>query len=264
MIKIPFREAGRMPTLALSLKWQWAGCALLGVACLLVMIKLAGLLFVEPVEPVVRFSRPVATQAIANVTLYPAGGAVAQSTENLTESSFNAQLLGVIHRADRSIASIAVKGQKEKVFRAGDSLASGVTLERIETNRVVIRERGALKQITLKSLLEKGTPIQVDKTGVSPVNGLPPVIATPVLGDEGISGLRVDQLNADIEALDLVHKGDLVVAVDGVGLSTLMADQAAIGRLSQRDQLSLTVIRNGQETSVDISGELIRTIMSGN
>lgn len=272
----------------IATKWQWAGCAVLGILCLVWAMQLALLIFVEPTLPQVRFPAAVAAVKTSQVRLYPdSPGQVAVSDE-LSEASFNGKLLGVIHSEDRSLASISVQGKKEKIYKVGDELTNGVSLEAIESHRVVVRERGVLRQITLKSLLDGGTPIHKQGTphiqgadaptgtkgsfdgppGNSPGNaaghsGEPPtIIATPVLSELGISGLQIDQLDVSLEELNVIRTGDLVVAVDGVALPTMMADQLAIGQLAEREALTITVIRDNQEVTLDVDGELIRSIVN--
>lgn len=245
----------------LTSRVQWLVCLVLAVLCVLAAVKLTALMVTGPALPGIKFPPVQSSPRLAGADLYPAAGSAMPAGETLSEAAIDASLSGVIYLPDRALASIAVGNGREKVYRAGDELVAGATLERIEASRVVISERGVLRQLTLKSLLDSQPPIEVNESLV-PDSGLPPVVASPVLGDNGISGLRVDQLEPELEALDLVRRGDVVVAVDGVGLQSLMADPVAMGRLAEREVLTLTVLRDGSETTVDIDGEIIQTMMN--
>ena len=261
MVNASFQAMSRRLASGLTPRVQWLACLVLAVLCVLAAVKLTALIVTEPQRPGIRFPVVQSPPSQTGADLYPVAGSAVPPGEQLSEAAINASLMGVVHLPERALASIAVGKGREKVYREGDELAAGVTLERIETTRVVIRERGALRQISLKSLLDSSAPIAVSEF---PESGgdLPPVVASPMLGDDGITGLRVDQLDPELEALDLVRKGDVVVAVDGIGLSALMADPAAMGRLAEREDLTLTLMRDGSETTVNIDGEIIRAMVN--
>ena len=254
---------GRRRLPAVPRRWQWFGCVALAVLCLLAAARLAALWLAEPRLPPVTFPQVVQRGADNGFSLYPDAATVAGDV--LEEASFRGKLMGVIQQGERALASIELQGGDEKVFRVGDELATGVTLEAIEPLRVVVRERGMLRQLSLASLLDDRTPISVQppaKTGSPARRQQLPLAVTPVLSDDGNSGLRIDQLSAELEAAAQVQRGDLVVAVDGVGITALMADRGAVAQLVQRDALTLTLVRNGRELSVDVDGELIRSMVN--
>ncbi len=268
----------------LPIKWQWAGCGVLAALCLLAGVRLVALLLAEPVAPTIQFPMAVAAQRPAPIRLFPEmDRRVAVANEALTEASVNARLLGVIYRESRPLASMVVNNGKETIYKVGDNLVPGVTVERIETLQVVVREGGGLRKISLASLLDNNSPIQMapSQMAATPMTagavapggmatgqsfarhgvGQLPVAATLAISEDGVSGLRIDRLDAELATMGLVEPGDLVIAVDGVALAELAADSAAMVQLAERQNLQLTVIRAGNRVAVDVDGATVRTLL---
>lgn len=262
------QQLTRLRAMELPIKWQWVGCGVLAALCLLAGARLVALLLAEPVAPMIQFPMAVAAQRPAPIRLFPDDRPAVVANEALSEASVNARLLGVIYRESRPLASMAVNSGKEKIYKVGDTLAPGVTIERIETIQVVVREGGGLRKISLASLLDNNSPIQMAPsqmaTGQSfarPGVGQLPLAATLAISEDGVSGLRIDRLDAELATLGLVEPGDLVIAVDGVALAELAADNAAMVQLAERDNLQLTVIRAGNRVAVDVDGATVRALL---
>ena len=245
--------------------WQRRGCVLLSLLLILSLIRLVLLLVVSPELPELAF--PAATSSKQpEVMLYPKTEVASGAEQNLAEASFDGALLGVVRSENKSFASIQLSGGDVIVFRQGDELASGVILESIEPLRVVVREHGVLRQLSLASLLDKAESIDHGEIRQQPPlseNAPGQLAVTPVLGDD-VSGLRVEQLSPELAALNLVQPGDLVVAVDGVEMSALLADSSALEVLAEQDSLSLSVVRDGRQLEMDVDGALVKSMVNGN
>lgn len=255
------------PWLAVPAGWQWALCVVLGILCILAAARLAGLIFIEPAMPRVEFPAIAGSKKNPIIALYPDARLAVTPDRELTEASFNGKLLGIVYLdyvEEKSLASIAVNGKKEKIYRVGDSLSSGITLEAIEPHRVVVRERGLLRQISLKPEPGGDIPIKIrqpESVDILKSDKISPVAATLVLSDNGVSGLRIDQLNADVRGLKVVEAGDLIIAVDGVGIADVIADQSILGEMVDRESITLTIVRDGREIPVVIAGELVQSVL---
>jgi general secretion pathway protein C len=278
------QQLTRLRAIELPIKWQWAGCCVLAALCLLAGARLVALLLVEPVAPTIQFPMAMAAQRPAPIRLFPEiDRRAVVANEALSEASVNARLLGVIYLESRPLASMVVNSGKEAIYKVGDTLAPGVTVERIETLQVVVREGGGLRKISLASLLDNHSPIQMAPIhmaqsqmapGAVAPNGMAasqsfarhgvgqlPLAATLAINEDGVSGLRIDRLGAELATMGLVEPGDLVIAVDGVALAELAADSTAMTQLAERDNLQLTVIRAGNRVAVDVDGATVRTLL---
>jgi hypothetical protein len=260
----------RMPVLkhGLSPRGLQIVCGVLALATILAAAKLVAVLVAADGVPRVVFPQPPRQPQVAALNLYPRGDSGQIAGDNLSEAALDARLLGVVRGDSQAFATLVIKGNSKTVFRVGDSLAAGVSLEAIEPTRVVVRERGALRRISLATLLDQQPPLGLAPEPVAGVGGKGSpqalLLATPVLAEDGASALRIDQLGPDLESLGLVARGDLVVAVAGRPLAELMADGALLRELESRDTLTLTLVRDGSETTVDVDSAIIRSLLSGN
>lgn len=247
----------------------WLVAALL-VLCLLLAARLVFVVATGPAKPVVSFPPAVTSSDVRELALYPSatGPVVDRETE---KARINAELLGVVTSGARASASIVVSGGKVAVYQVGDDLAAGVTVEAIEPTRVVVREQGVLRHIALKSLVAEGgpgfTPVAVDSQGGEQEAGsgmapaLPLVEVSTILTDDGQAAIRVDRIDGGLGQRVALNSGDIIVAVDGQSLASIMADGNALERLAGRQALSVTLIRNGVDTEIEVDGEIVKSLM---
>lgn len=238
----------------------WGLCLLLAALCLALAVKIALLAFAGAALPEVTFPRTSAGTSQRALVLYPRQPS-GESMDNLSESSVNAQLLGVISSGERAFANMLVQGKKEAVFKVGDELAPGVVIEAIEPSRVVVRERGALRRISLKSLLDGNKAAPVARAAPATTLSLPADV-TPMLTASGASGLRIERISDELAALGLVNEGDVILAVNDKPLNELMADSNSLQALGAQQSLTITLERNGAETTVDVDSATARALLS--
>lgn len=88
-----------------------------------------------------------ADRAISNAHLF--GVAVADT--NLAKTNLNVRLAGVFvtnHPGD-SRAAISVAGANSKLFKVGDNIMPGVTLDQVFNKRIYLNNQGRLEQLDL-------------------------------------------------------------------------------------------------------------------
>jgi type II secretory pathway component PulC len=248
----------------------WLVVVVLALFCALALVSLVALFRADDPLPKVVFPPAAQVAGQQRLILYPR----ADSSPNagaLTESSVDADLLGVISMGDQSRANMRVKGKKETVFAVGDELVAGVVIDSISPAYVVVRERGALRKITLKSLLDGNNSAVIEaSTAVveavaSDARPLPvevPVAVSAVLTEAGQSGLRIDSVDAAIAELAAIRVGDIIVAVEEITLSSLMADTAMLETLSRQQSLAVTLVRDGEQITLNMDGDGIRTLIA--
>lgn len=255
--------------LAASRRALWLLCAVLALFCLAGAVKLAMLLVSPPELPVVVYPAAQSSPSQPLARLYPDSGPETAG-ETLTEAALDGELMGVVSSGGRAVASMKIKG-REAVYGVGDELVPGVVVEAVEPVQVVVREHGTLRRISLKSLLDGQPGAGVTRYPAGPVSGNGSTHSgdasamaqvTPVLTASGATGMRIDSLDGQLQGLDMVSAGDVILAVDGSPLSALMASGTALDDLSSRNSVSITLERNGQEMTVDISGDTVRSLMA--
>jgi len=214
-------------------------------------------------------------QAIASAHLFGEADAAPVETapppadyENLAETRLNLSLKGTIASADtsRSIAIIADAGNDEKVYTLQDVVAAGTTLHAIYADRVVLNRGSTLEVLKLpKEFPESGTgaarrsnltvrrslddqPQSIQNVMVQNASKLADVIRpTPYYVSGEMQGYRVfpGRNRAQFAALGL-RPGDLIKDVDGAALTNPQQATEIFQSLSEKDQVSVTVERNGQ------------------
>ncbi|MGD9660828.1 MAG: type II secretion system protein N [Porticoccaceae bacterium] len=247
----------------------WLVVVVLALFCALALVSLVALFRADDPLPKVVFPPAAQVAGQQRLILYPR----ADSSPNagaLTESSVDADLLGVISMGDQSRANMRVKGKKETVFAVGDELVAGVVIDSISPAYVVVRERGALRKITLKSLLvgnnsaviEASSAVEAVASDARPLPVEVPVAVSAVLTETGQSGLRIDSVDAAIAELAAIRVGDIIVAVEEITLSSLMADSAMLEALSRQQSLAVTLVRDGEQITLNMDGDGIRTLIA--
>lgn len=248
----------------------WLLNALLALLCLLALVRLGLLLLVPAALPAVTFPfQTEGQQALAQqvLALYPGESLTPAVARQLEAAAIDAVVLGVITRGDQAWANIAVAGGPDRVYSQGDQLASGVEIERIEAGLVVVRENGELRRIPLRTLLAAGEtavarasafPSQPSPSQPSPSQPAPSqttavadISTTPVITDDGVAGLRLDDLDALALASGLAS-GDVVLAIDGRPFSELMAEGSLPADFAAGGEHRVTVLRAGNEQQIDI------------
>ena len=88
----------------------------------------------------------------------------ADAANALPATALPIRLSGIIHTSDKQASAIlaggSIKGQKR--YKAGDTIAAGVAVERVEPRSVVIRNRGRLEHLSLPRIETASPAAAVD------------------------------------------------------------------------------------------------------
>jgi len=268
------RVLPRWVTLALvvGIAWQLAR---------VIWMLMPGATVSEPaIAPPIQISRSPAAagaavdvQSIANTHLF--GEAAAQpvvvepqaDVESLAETRLNLSLKGTIASPDpaSAIAIIADGRNEEKIYLIKDTVAPGATLHAVYADRVVLNRGGALEVLKLPKEFPQGSgPVRRDTTSMSRVAASSPqsiqnvvtenvsqladvIRPTPYYVSGQMQGYRVypGRDRKQFAALGL-RPGDLIKDVDGAALTDPQQAMEIFQNLGDRDQVSVTVERNGQ------------------
>ncbi len=185
--------------------------------------------------------------------------------DEFQDASANAQLLGVlIGEGDLAFAAIQTPQVADGVYAVGQEILPNLVLLRVEPNRVVVRERGAERQIRLKPLSDAAQTsdseliesVPRDTTSGFSLSGV--MGATPVsVAGEGI-GLRLDALDSEVAAMSGLQSGDIVLAVGGRPVAQLMASPAAFTQMSNETALLVRVRRGEQDMELTVNARSMR------
>jgi len=215
----------------------------------------------------------VNVQAIADAHLF--GEADAESVmitaapvedhENLAETRLNLSLRGTLAspNPEAAIAIIADARNEEKVYAIRDTVTTGATLHAVYADRVVLNRGGTLEVLKLPKEFPQGAqPVRrsaaVTRTSqddqsiqnlvVQNATKLADVIRpTPYYVSGQMQGYRVypGRDRRQFAALGL-RPGDLIKDVDGAALTNPQQAAEIFQGLGDKDQVSVTVERNGQ------------------
>lgn len=245
--------------------WSVMLVGLLLAVMVVLLLQLSAALRVEASVPDIKFSAPGSAVNDDNwFSIYPQS-VVERPTDTLQVAALDARLLGIIRQGQSALANIALDGKDDRLYREGDSLARGVTLEQIGVNHIVVRESGELRKIVFPSLKNKADQpllsVQQKSVEAAPKKVKVQLKGTTLFNESGIAGFRLDALPDSLERLDIVRAGDVVVAVDGKQLASLAADQNAVGHLLQRDSLQVSILRNGSEMDVNVKSDVLKSLI---
>jgi len=189
-----------------------------------------------------------------------------ENYENLAETRLSLTLKGTIAspEEDTSIAIIADARNEEKVYVVRDTVAPGATLHAIYADRVVLNRGGTLEVLKLpKEFPQTSTPIRRNASTVTRAANNPQTIQnvitenvskladvirpTPYYVAGQMQGFRVypGRDRKQFAALGL-RPGDLVKDIDGAALTNPAQATQIFQGLGDKDQVSVTVERNGQ------------------
>jgi general secretion pathway protein C len=216
----------------------------------------------------------VDVQSIANAHIFGVASADAEPViaapqedhDNLAETRLNLSLKGTIASPDldAAIAIIADASNEEKIYVIRDTVTAGATLHAIYADRVVLNRGGTLEVLKLPKEFPQGSaPVRRNSTTVSRTSGNNPnlqaavvqnatkladvIRPTPYYVSGQMQGYRVypGRDRKQFAALGL-RPGDLIKDVDGAALTNPQQATQIFQSLGDKDQVSVTVERNGQ------------------
>ena len=264
----------RWVTLALvvAIAWQLAR-----IIWMLIPGSATGDLVIAPPAQISRAPSPAASvdvQAIANAHIFgeakPEDEIVAPPVadyENLAETRLSLTLKGTLASPieTNSIAIISDSSNEEKVYGVGDTVTQGATLHSVHADRVVLNRSGTLEVLKLPREFPQGTtqvrrntttvsraaaasPQSIQNVVTQNVTKLADVIRpTPYYVSGQMQGYRVypGRDRKQFAALGL-RPGDLIKDIDGAALTNPQQATQIFQGLGDKDQVSVTVERNGQ------------------
>lgn len=216
-------------------------------------------------------------QAIANAHIFGTAstdGAVTEAPpvidEDLAETRQNLSLKGTIAASQpgEGLAIIADSRNEEKLYGIRDTIVPGTTLHAVYPDRVVLNEGGALRALKLpKEFPNSPVPVRRSTTSVNRASGsnrsIQTVVAqnvakladvvrpTPYMVAGQMQGYRVypGRDRKQFAALGL-RPGDLIKDINGAALTDPQQAMQIFQSLGNSDQVSVTVVRNGQPQSL--------------
>lgn len=182
--------------------------------------------------------------------------------------NINARLLGIIKTSAGSIAIIDTnKNGQSMVYREGDTLKSGIIVEKIENHRVLLNDNGIISSLVLdfKTATIGGENEQNGSAGklqeVTQLNKLMPQnLRSPLLAGvrfvktaEGGTAMSLGGINAEFLQNTDLESDDLVTAADGTPVGRILASPNSYQSMLQQDRVELSVVRNGKPESVYVN-----------
>jgi type II secretion system protein C len=239
---------------ATAKRFYWVVVAVL---CCWLTVKLMWMIVSPPIfndQPI-----KVVTATAAKPTWNWFAAVKVQKVENIQPSRINAELLGVMIVGTKAIASISTPKKKSGVYRVGDKLQRGVTVDAIEDTRVVLDENGRLRELKLKAVFEQG--IVTDKvTGVTSTSsstagaGLADMVSlSPVTLADKSTGIKLQRAHADLLAMGDMREGDIIVQVGKVAVSELMNNPVKLQALMSQTSVPIIVERDGQRQEIYVN-----------
>lgn len=187
------------------------------------------------------------------------------------ETHLNLTLTGVLfsQAPHGSVAIIRDDKGQERYYRPGDEVVSGVTLDAIHTDRVILRRAGRYETLSLsveqaaqrmaanarKNGGDAPDLAQVRKKLLQKPGSITQFLRLmPVYSNGGLRGYRV--YPGTQRALFMstgLHPGDLVTAINGISLRDPGKSAAALSELSKASSVNVTLTRLGQTQNLTIS-----------
>lgn len=238
-------------------------------------------------SPAPGFVDPASARAALNVDALAAAHVFGQyqatassaSLANAPDTQLNFTLLGILAGSTEreSLALIAKDATDEAPYAIGDDVASGVNLQAIFADRVILSRNGRLETLRLDKDSVTSAPLfNTSSTAAEPQEGTPAaaqmlaqikeqivtdpskaasfIRVQPINSDGGLKGYRVypGPERAAFNAAGL-KPGDVVTAINGTPLNDPGQALQLLQSMTQASSMSLTIDRNGVSQSVNVS-----------
>ncbi|MCK4709475.1 MAG: type II secretion system protein GspC [Gammaproteobacteria bacterium] len=198
--------------------------------------------------------------------------------QDAPESSLNYKIRGIYYSTDKALASVILQKNSKKTnfYRLGDEIDSNIYIDRINQDHILISRQGKLEKLILEKPKAnlKAASRAVRNTGsntasVSSVRVLksykrryadnPLALAKrfqaiPVSENGKNIGYKLKALRGErlLKKLNF-QSDDVFVAVNGIGLDKPFQALDALKSLTTAENVSLTVIRNGNRETLDFN-----------
>lgn len=197
--------------------------------------------------------------------------------QDAPESTLNYKVRGIYYSEDQSLASTIIEknANQTEYYHLGDEIDGNIFISQIQPDHVLINRRGRLEKL----VLEKPTAnIKASAVARSSVNNLPTSSSAKVLqsykrryannplalakrfqaipvSENGRNiGYKLKALRGErlLQKLDL-KEDDVFVEINGIGLDKPFEALDALKSLATADDVSLTVLRNGNRETMNFS-----------
>jgi len=202
------------------------------------------------------------------------------------DTRLNLTLRGILFNPTASFARaiIAAPGREDQQFRVGDQVPGGATINQILPDRVMLLHNGRHEtlrlpeeRLSLNGSGATGMPSSARRAPAPDMSNLPSgndnllsnfrqqivespqsaaqyIQAEPVSASGGgITGFRVNPgSDASMFQVAGLQPGDIVTQVNGVRLDSVDKGFDAMEQLASSDQVTLKVLRNGQEITLHL------------
>jgi len=187
------------------------------------------------------------------------------ATAELPESSLKVTIKGILALRDaaRSTVILSIENAQDKVFKVGQELKAGYSVDQIVAQGVVLDHNGRLEMIrlpraTLSEIsVNNSSEYSLSAVGLGQLRA--EVLRNPLAMEQHINfvphnqdgqfaGYRVNPGSKPQLFIKLgLQANDIVASVDGVGIGELAGRMDILTNLSIAKSLRLGIIRNGQE-----------------
>lgn len=198
--------------------------------------------------------------------------------QDAPKSSLNFKLRGIYYSEEKSLASVILqKGNgKAGFYRLGDEIENRIFIHQINENHIIISRQGKLEKLVMEkpkanmntaSLASRNlnrSPVNTAATRVlksykrryadNPLALAKRFQAIPVSENGKNIGYKLKALRGErlLKKLKL-QSDDVFVAVNGIGLDKPFQALDALKSLTTADNVSLTVLRNGNRETLDFN-----------
>ena len=200
--------------------------------------------------------------------------------EDAPKSSLNYKIRGIYYSEDESLASIILEKNSNitQYYRLGDEIDSQIFIHQIQPDYVIISRLGKLEKLILeKPELDMNQTASADRRVLRslPASASSQVLqsyrrrysnnpmalarrfqAIPIQENGQNIGYKLKALRGEqlLKKLDL-QEDDIFVAINGIGLDKPFQALDALKSLTTAENVSLTVLRNGNRETLDFTLE---------
>lgn len=197
------------------------------------------------------------------------------------DTRLNLTLRGILYNsvAEFARAIISAPGRPDEMYRVGDEVPGGAHIDQIYADRVILQRGGRHETLRLpEDRLDAPVSAGVRSAGSTAASPHLPSGSASVLSEYrrqlienpqdagqfiqaapvprssgGIAGFRVEP-GSDPAMFEMagLQPGDIVTSVNGVRLDSLDRGFDAMEQLAASEQVTLTVLRNGQELQLQL------------
>jgi general secretion pathway protein C len=196
--------------------------------------------------------------------------------EDAPETRLNYKLRGIYYsELDRlSSAIVEIKINDSNYYRLGDELADNITLEAIEPSYILINRFGKIERLNLEKSTVSGAGRLIDSRANDPGSLASTTLlrsyrkryvsnpmalakrfqAIPVTENGQNIGFRLKALRGEslLKKLDF-KDSDVFIKINGIGLDKPFQALDALKSLTTASSVSVTVLRNGNEETINFS-----------